>query len=300
VGRDLGTLVEIPERTDGHVNCDATLRIGSIGSIDDADAAALTLATDKRYRLQRRGKRQRSKADRSAGMFRGVIHPEAVALKTMIQVDPPDTPPAALDFVRLAYATRHSSDHRRRGGDFIAYDFGAGRLTLTIGDASAKQSQGLRMVRILRRSVRTSLPISSPSRILCAMSDALMQQADLSAPSPTFAAVLVATIDLEWGVLSYAAAGVEGGLVFGDRSAHVHLGATGPLLGIERLPIYEERMVRFLPGDTLVAYTDGVTEAPAATRDGRLGSYGLVRSMRRIQPAGELTIRASRFFAIDS
>jgi phosphoserine phosphatase RsbU/P len=116
--------------------------------------------------------------------------------------------------------------------------------------------------------------------------------AGLRAPSPTFASVLVATIDLESGELNYAAAGVEGGLVLGDRSTHVHLEVTGPLLGIEQNPTYEERTVRFLPGETLVAYTDGVTEAPAATLDERLGSYGLVRSMRRIQPAGELTIRA--------
>lgn len=210
----------------------------------------------------------------------------------MIQVAPSDARSAALDVVRLAYATRHSIDYRKRGGDFIAYDFAAGRLTLTIGDASAKQFQGLRMARILRKSFRSALSMASPSRILGAMSDALMEQAGLIAPSPTFAAVLVATIDLEWGVLSYAAAGVEGGLVFGHRSPHVHLGATGPLLGIEQHPDYEERAMRFLPGDTLVAYTDGVTEAPAATSDAHLGSSGIVRSMRQIQGAGNLSIRA--------
>jgi sigma-B regulation protein RsbU (phosphoserine phosphatase) len=210
----------------------------------------------------------------------------------MIQIDPPRTPSTALDFVRLAYATRRSADYRKRGGDFIAYTFEAGRLTLTIGDASAKQSQGLRLARILRRSFRMSPSGASPSQILSGMSDALMVQAGLIAPSPTFAAVLVVTIDLEWGVLSYAAAGVEGGLVFGDRAAHVHLGATGPLLGIERHPVYDERAMRFLPGDALVAYTDGVTEAPAATPERYLGSYGLLRSLRKIQPAGELTIRA--------
>jgi serine phosphatase RsbU (regulator of sigma subunit) len=144
----------------------------------------------------------------------------------------------------------------------------------------------------LRRSFRASLQMSTPSRILDAMSDALMEQAGLVPPSPTFAAVLVATIDLECGVLSYAAAGVEGGLVFGDPSPHVHLGATGPLLGLVRNPRFEERAMRFLPGDTLVAYTDGVTEAPAATPDAYLGSSGLIRSMRRIQQTGQLTIRA--------
>jgi len=210
----------------------------------------------------------------------------------MIQVDPPAEPAAALDFIRLAYATRHSTDRRKRGGDFIAYDLGRGRLILTIGDASAKESQGQQIARILRRSFRTSSAASSPSRILDAMSDVFMEQAGLSAPSPTFAAVLVAKIDLVWGVLSYAAAGVEGGLVFGDRAPHVHLEATGPLLGIEQRPTFEERTMSFRPGDTLIAYTDGVTEAVAASGYGHFGSSGLVRSLRQIRPDGDLTIRA--------
>ena len=210
----------------------------------------------------------------------------------MVQVNLPNASSASLEFVRLAYAGRRSSDYRKRGGDFIAYDFSAGRLMLTIGDASAKQSQGRTIAKILRRSFRASLRMESPRRILGAMSDALVVQAGLIPPSPSFASVLVATIDLESGVLSYAAAGVEGGLVFGDPSPHVHLGPTGPLLGLERHPTYEERAMRFLPGDTLVTYTDGVIEAPAATSDGYLGSSGLVRSMRRTQQAGELSIRA--------
>ena len=202
------------------------------------------------------------------------------------------TPAVALDFVRFAHASRHSADRRKRGGDFCAYDFCGGRLTLAIGDASAKQSQGVRIARILRRSFRASLRMSSPSQILAAMSDTLMVQARLVPPSPTFAAVLVATIDLAGGVLSYAAAGVEAGMVFGGASSHVHLGATGPLLGIERYPLYEERAMRFLPGDTLLAYTDGVTEAPAATPGAYVGSSGVARSMRRVQERGPLTIGA--------
>ena len=206
--------------------------------------------------------------------------------------DEVETASAALDFVRLAYASRHSADRRKRGGDFCVYDFRARRLTLAIGDASAKQSLGLRIARILRRSFRASLWMASPSRILEAMSDALIEQAGLIPPSPTFAAVLIVTVDLECGVLSYAAAGVEGGLVFGGPSAHVHLGATGPLLGIERYPRYEELAMRFLPGDTLVAYTDGVSEAPASTPGACVGSSGVARSMRRVQQTGRLTIRA--------
>jgi UDP-3-O-[3-hydroxymyristoyl] glucosamine N-acyltransferase len=48
-GRDLGTLSEIAERTDGHVTGDATLRVASIASVHDVNAEALTFATDEGY-----------------------------------------------------------------------------------------------------------------------------------------------------------------------------------------------------------------------------------------------------------
>jgi UDP-3-O-[3-hydroxymyristoyl] glucosamine N-acyltransferase len=47
--RELGLLGEIAELTGGRVIGDANLRIVSIASIDDADSATLTYATDERY-----------------------------------------------------------------------------------------------------------------------------------------------------------------------------------------------------------------------------------------------------------
>ena len=210
----------------------------------------------------------------------------------MIQVNAHDSRVAALEYVRLAFAVRQSNDDRKRGGDFLVYHLHAGRLTLAIGDVSLKESQGVQIARLLRRNFRVFAHESGPSRILTAMSDALVEQAGLRMPSPTFAAVFVATIDLTLGVLSYAAAGVEGGMIFGGRPAHVHLGATGPLLGIEEHPVFEERAMRFLPGDSLVAYTDGVTEARAAGGTAPFGSSGMVLCMSDVQRAGEPTIRA--------
>jgi len=136
------------------------------------------------------------------------------------------------------------------------------------------------------------VPVSGPAEILRAMSGAFMREGGLTAPSPTFAAVLVATFEFARGVLTYAAAGVEGGLVFRGTSAHDHLGSTGPLLGIEGRPEYEERAIGFLPDDVLVAYTDGVTEAVSAVDARPFGSLGLVRAMRQLRPVGVPTIDA--------
>jgi serine phosphatase RsbU (regulator of sigma subunit) len=197
-----------------------------------------------------------------------------------------------LDSVRCAYATRSSADYRKCGGDFIAHYGDANRFTLTIGDASSKEAHGVELARILRCSFETAAAVSSPAEILRAMSGAFMREAELTAPSPTFAAVLVATFEFARGVLTYAAAGVEGGLVFLGTSAHDHLGSTGPLLGIEEQPEYDERAIGFFPDDVLVAYTDGVTEAVSAVDARPFGSLGLVRAMRALRPMGMPTIDA--------
>jgi sigma-B regulation protein RsbU (phosphoserine phosphatase) len=210
----------------------------------------------------------------------------------VIQVNGENPRTDALPYVRLAHAIRQSADHGKRGGDFVASRRSAGRIVFAVGDVSLKESPGFEIARLLRRRFQTLGHAISPALMLRAMSDALMEQAGLSAPSPAFAAVLVAAIDLRRGVLTYAAAGVEGGMVFDVRSSHVHLRATGPLLGIVEHPIYEDRSMPFLPGDSLIAYTDGVTEALAATKERRLGTSGIARVMRELRPAGELTIRS--------
>ena len=196
---------------------------------------------------------------------------------------------SVLDAIHLDYATRRSSDHRKCGGDFVAYDIGTDCLSVAIGDASAKEARGLELAEILRVSFHASAVTASPRQMLHAMSRAFIEQACLSTPSPTFAAVLVITIDLVRGTLIYAAAGIEGGLVFAARTRHRHLDSTGPLIGIEDEPEYQEETIPFWPGDILLAYTDGVTEALAA-RDARpFGSLGLVRLMRDERLSAGLT-----------
>jgi serine phosphatase RsbU (regulator of sigma subunit) len=198
----------------------------------------------------------------------------------MIHIRQHASPHSVLDAVHFDYATRRSSDPRKCGGDFVAYDIGTNFLSVAIGDVSAKEARGLKLVEILRLGFHASAVTASPKHMLLAMSRTCIEQACLSTPSATFAAVLVITIDLVRGTLIYAAAGVEGGLVFAGRKRHRHLGSTGPLIGIENEPEYQEEAIPFWPGDILLAYTDGVPEALAA-RDARpFGSVGLVRLMR--------------------
>jgi hypothetical protein len=102
----------------------------------------------------------------------------------------------------------------------------------------------------------------------------------------------VLKIDFGNATLTYAAAGVEAGIVFANRTRHEHLVATGPLLGIAERPIYLERSLSFGPGHVLVAYTDGVTEAQSVHSSKALGSFGIVRSMNEVRRSGLTDVRA--------
>jgi serine phosphatase RsbU (regulator of sigma subunit) len=199
---------------------------------------------------------------------------------------------AAIGAVRFDYAVRHSGDHRRRGGDFVAYQAGSDCFNLAVGDVSAKESRGHTLAHAMRSSFRRTMrsrPSSPPSKILAEMSHAFIDLDDISVPSPTFVAALVVNIDLRRGLLSYAAAGTEGGMLFSGRS-HEHLQATGPLIGIEENPTFEDHARAFFPDDVLLAYNDGVTDALAEIDRRPFGSLGLVRCLSRPRAPEGLTI----------
>jgi serine phosphatase RsbU (regulator of sigma subunit) len=78
--------------------------------------------------------------------------------------------------------------------------------------------------------------------------------------------------------ITYVSAGHPDALLFADLRKHVHLPASGPLLGLFRLPRMNECTLSVRPGSTLAVATDGITEAPVG--DGaRLEESGFARAV---------------------
>jgi phosphoserine phosphatase RsbU/P len=94
-----------------------------------------------------------------------------------------------------------------------------------------------------------------------------------------FATVLCGILDLDRGVLTFANAGHEPPLIARpDGSEPRWVQGGGPLLGIfGRLDLVEER-VEIRPGERLVLYTDGITDA-AAPDGSRFGDDRLLRTI---------------------
>ncbi len=88
-----------------------------------------------------------------------------------------------------------------------------------------------------------------------------------------FATVFFAHIHEDTNELHYVSAGHESVLIKKVSGEHALLNATGPALGLFPTAKYTSRSCSFESGDTLLAYTDGVTDA----RNKNEQSYGIER-----------------------
>ena len=146
------------------------------------------------------------------------------------------------------------------GGDY--YDFirlGPGRLGLVIADVSDKGVAAALYMAISRTVIRTvALEGNEPDETLRRVNRTLLQDAR----SGMFVTVFYGILELETGLLTYARAGHNPPILIRNADCAVFsLAAPGVVLGILDEPRIARGDVRLEPGDLLVMYTDGVTEA---------------------------------------
>ena len=160
-------------------------------------------------------------------------------------------------------------------GDFYDFVLADGRLGVVIADVSDKGMPAALFMALSRSIIRASVTsIPSPA-------DAIGQANRLiSADSPNsmFVTLFYAQLDPETGELIYVNAGHNPPLLC--RAAHEGLealGRTGMPLGLFEFTDFEGRAARLDPGDFIVLYTDGVTEA----MDAQLREFGEER-LRRV------------------
>lgn len=152
------------------------------------------------------------------------------------------------------------------GGDF--YDvltLADGSVALMVGDASGKGVAAAIFVAMTRSLLRAAIARgASPAGAL------EQANAALAADNPTmmFVTAFIAVLDPATGLLRYANAGHNPPRVVGAAGQCALGGADGIALGVVEDFVFEDRARRLAPGETLVLFTDGVTEADRA--DGTL------------------------------
>jgi sigma-B regulation protein RsbU (phosphoserine phosphatase) len=149
---------------------------------------------------------------------------------------------------------------RSVGGDFYDYFFvDDQRLVFTIGDVTGKGVPAALYMAVTRTLLRATASRGlRPHECLAAANDALFEDTDAAMFVTCFHAVL----DTSTGVIEFSNAGHNppyvlraGGLV--ETTAE----AGGFMLGAFPGSAYDHATLRLQPGDTLVLFTDGVSEA---------------------------------------
>lgn len=163
--------------------------------------------------------------------------------------------------VRFGHLYRSSTLSTRVGGDFYdVFSLGGGRVGVLVGDVSGKGLEAAVLTTIVKHTIRAFAHESrSPSDILWRSNEALAASSRLK----DFASVALAVIDPNDGSGAYCGAGHPPGLIVREDGRVDSLSCGSPVLGAFTGLEFNECEFHIGPRDTLVLYTDGVTEARA-------------------------------------
>lgn len=164
------------------------------------------------------------------------------------------------------------------GGDF--YDFfllSPSQLGVVIADVSGKGIPAAIFMAVSRTLMRATA-LAAPSPAACLRQVNRLLNAENSASM--FVSLFYGILDTRSGEITFSNGGHNPPLVVGGDGAARYL-ATKPgcVLGVLDEAVYEDAATALAPGDTLVLYTDGVTEAMNAA-DELYGEERLQRLLR--------------------
>src|SRR3984893_16429395 len=176
----------------------------------------------------------------------------------------------------LSYSARCRQAHEL-GGD--AYDFVPllhDRLALAVGDASGKGLAAALMMSNVHSSLRTAVAFAgSDGPVVLGAVNRVVHATSLP---DRYATLFYGVFDAATRALQYVNAGHYPPMVIRRDRSVIRLESGGPPIGMLPNWTYEEGAVQLDPGDLVLAYTDGVTEAvnPAGEE---WGQEGLLRAV---------------------
>jgi sigma-B regulation protein RsbU (phosphoserine phosphatase) len=176
------------------------------------------------------------------------------------------------------------------GGD--CYDvirFSDTRVAVSIADVVGKGLPAALLMSNLQAAVRAFATPGAEPQDVCASVNRLLCRNIASGKFVTFC---YAVVDLDAGLVTYANAGHNPALLVRATGRVERLETTGLVLGVAPDWTYKAGQVRFTPGDRLICYTDGFTEA-RNDRDEEFGEDRLAALARSAGPATAETLADS-------
>ncbi len=171
------------------------------------------------------------------------------------------------------------------GGDFYDVFETTDGWNIVLGDVCGKGPAAAAVTGLFRHTLRAVAPglgADGPAAVLSATNDAILDQID---DSRFATAVLVSLVPGRGrATAAVACGGHPRPLVLRADGTVERVEATGTLLGVLPSPPLQEVQIALGPGDSLVLYTDGVTEA----RNGP-DQFGEARLIASLEGAADLT-----------
>lgn len=167
---------------------------------------------------------------------------------------------AAIEGFEISDCYRSALDEARIGGDFYdVFELGEDRLGIVMADVAGKGLKAAVYTAMTKYMLRAyAFEGGGPDEVVAKLNNALTA----CTPTEVFVTLIYGVLDGRDGTFKYANAGHEHPvLLYSDTCAAVRLDVTGRALALLKDSVYTTCEVSMKPGDILVLYTDGITDA---------------------------------------
>jgi sigma-B regulation protein RsbU (phosphoserine phosphatase) len=240
----------------GHGNLDAKLA----GPFSDDEVGRLarqfnTMLAELKSNIERRIREEASRRE-VEGELKAARVIQASLLPAMLPPDP--------DRAFALHAV--NAPARQVAGDFFDFFFvDERRVALVMADVSGKGLPAAMYMAVARTRLRDHATADrSPADVVSEVNRRLAQENDQG----MFVSLFLGYYDVPTGVLTYANGGHNPPYVVRTDGALSSLDPTGPLVAPFPFAVFRNAQCQLDPGDLLVLFTDGITEA--GVRDGDL------------------------------
>ncbi|MDN4172794.1 SpoIIE family protein phosphatase [Nocardioides sp. SOB77] len=202
--------------------------------------------------------------------------------RTLQETLVPPVPPQVAGLT-IAAAYRPAGDGTEVGGDFYdIFPTAPDEHVVVLGDVAGKGAEAAVVTSLVRNTVRALAVLHHrPSELLAELNEVVGAH-----ETERFCTLVLLRLrreeDGSWRVTA-GAGGHPPPILLRPGAEPVELAVGGPLVGILGDQQYDEAELRLAPGEALVVYTDGVTEARGA--DDYFGEERLHAALRAFGPA---------------
>jgi serine phosphatase RsbU (regulator of sigma subunit) len=248
---------------------------GVIGTIALVSAESRRTFTDADLALAEELGRRAGTAVENARLYTERSHIAQTLQASLLPDDLPEIP----DFA-LASLYRPAGEENFVGGDFYdAFETRAGWMLL-VGDVTGRGAEAAALTAQMRHTLHTAgALLGDPVAAVAQLNRALLQKHDVSICT---AAIVLLADSGATTTATVLCAGHPPPLLVRDGEAR-QVDASGPVLGAWEQSAWQTATLELEPGDVLLLYTDGVTDARG--RQERFGEQRLAATVRTARSA---------------